>query len=53
MGRFGVCAALLLLGGFALRVRSIKVAAMGWLTGVTATLLTAAIAFILARTAAP
>jgi hypothetical protein len=49
----GICAALLLPGGLALRHRTIRLVAMGWLAGIAAILLTAAIAIILAWTAGP
>ena len=48
---FAICTALLLPGGLALPHRTIKFAAMGWVTGVTAVLLTAATALTIAWTA--
>ena len=45
-------AVLMLIGGLALRHRATKLAAIGWLAGVAATLLTAGVALILAWTGA-
>jgi hypothetical protein len=46
---FAGCAVLLVIGGLALRHRATKFAGMGWLVGVTALLLTAGVALLLAR----